>query len=301
MQVLIADDDALSRRILQDVLTNWGYQTTVTKNGLEAWDALQQHDPPNLVILDWMMPGLDGIDICQRLRQRLNPRYTYVILLTARNRPEDIVKGLEAGADDYMVKPFNPDELKYRLKIGERIIDLEERILGMARTDYLTGLLNRRAFMERLEEEISRSQRSRQGLGVVIADIDHFKTINDRYGHQAGDRVLQQVAGCLQRCCRKYDFAGRYGGEEFILGLPGTGMEETRAAAERVRDAISQCNTLITSRQVEVNITASLGVVAMPPGSLKSSDELISSADTALYLAKNGGRNQVAVAAVPHT
>ena len=157
--MLIADDDALSRRVLNDVLIDWGYQVIVARNGNEAWEILQEEDPPNLVILDWMMPGLDGIDICAMVRQQAKPRYTYIILLTSRNRPEDIVQGLEAGADDYVVKPFNPDELKYRLKIGERIIDLEERILALARIDYLTGLLNRRAFMEKLEIEINRAQR----------------------------------------------------------------------------------------------------------------------------------------------
>jgi len=223
VQVLIADDDALSRRVLHDVLVDWGYQVIAAKNGNEAWNIMQQDHPPNLVILDWMMPGLDGVDICAMVRQQVKPRYTYIILLTSRNRPEDIVQGLEAGADDYIVKPFNPDELKYRLKIGERIIDLEERILGLARIDYLTGLLNRRAFMEKLEIEINRSLREGTGLGIIIADIDYFKTINDSYGHLAGDRVLQNVARCLQKSCRRYDFAGRYGGEEFILGFPGVG------------------------------------------------------------------------------
>lgn len=299
MRVLIADDDALSRRILEDVLQSWGYQVTITKNGEEAWHELQQDDPPNLVILDWMMPGLDGIDICQMLRNHAKPRYTYIILLTSRNRPEDIVRGLEAGADDYIVKPFNPEELKYRIKIGERIIDLEDRILGMARIDYLTGLLNRRAFMERLEAEINRSHREALGLGIVILDIDHFKEVNDRYGHQAGDQVLQEAARCLQSTCRRYDFAGRYGGEEFIIALPGAGKEQTVQIAERVRQTISQCITYLPQQNAQVSITASLGVAFLKSGEIFTSDQLISAADTALYMAKNGGRNQVVVAGKP--
>lgn len=293
MRVLIADDDALSRRILEDALAGWGYEVTVTKNGEEAWNVLQQNEPPQLVILDWMMPVLDGVDICKMLRLQSKPRYTYVVLLTARNRPEDIVRGLEAGADDYIIKPFYPDELKNRLKIGERIISLEEHILRMARTDYLTGLLNRRAFMERMEGEISRAERENRGLGIVIADIDHFKEVNDCYGHQAGDQVLQEVARCLQRACRRYDFIGRYGGEEFIVGLPGADEDKTRLTAERIRTTIRQCRTILPERRGEVAVTVSLGVVALSPGQASSADELISVADTALYAAKNNGRDRV--------
>lgn len=296
VQILIADDDALSRRILQDVLETWGYQVTVTKNGDEAWEVLQQDDPPNLVILDWMMPGLDGVDICQLLRQQAKPRYTYVILLTSRNRPEDIVQGLEAGADDYIVKPFNPDELKYRLKIGERIIDLEERILGLARIDYLTGLLNRRAFMERLEMEINRYQREGIGLSIIIADVDYFKLVNDSYGHQAGDRVLQNIARCLQQSCRRYDFVGRYGGEEFILGFPGVGSACIRSIADRVCRDISQCVTQLPRHKQQIFVTASLGVACINDIPNCDSDRLISAADDALYQAKKKGRNQVVIA-----
>jgi len=296
VKVLIADDDALSRRIVNDVLVSWGYQVIAAKNGNEAWDILQQDDPPNLVILDWMMPGLDGVDICAKLRQQAKSRYTYIILLTSRNSPEDIVQGLEAGADDYIVKPFNPDELKNRLKIGERIIDLEERILGLARIDYLTGLLNRRAFMERLEMEINRSQREKTGLSIVIVDLDYFKTINDTYGHLAGDRVLQNVARCLQRSCRRYDFAGRYGGEEFILGFPGVGHEFIQNIANRVVEEISRCVTDLPHRGQRIAVTASLGAACLEDYPTGDPDQLISAADDALYLAKKKGRNQVVIA-----
>lgn len=296
MQVLIADDDALSRRILHDVLVSWGYQVIAAKNGNEAWDILQQDNSPNLVILDWMMPGFDGIDICTELRRQAKPRYTYIILLTSRNKPEDIVQGLEAGADDYVVKPFNPDELKYRLKIGERIIDLEERILGLARIDYLTGLLNRRAFMERLEIEINRSQREGTGLSIIIADLDYFKTINDSYGHLAGDRVLQNVARCLQQSCRRYDFAGRYGGEEFILGFPGVGKKCILNIAARVCRDISRCLTELPQHEQQITVTASIGVACLEDYPDGNPDHLISAADDALYLAKKTGRNQVVIA-----
>ena len=294
MEVLIADDDALSRRILQDVLVTWGYQVKVTKNGHEAWEALQREDTPSLAILDWMMPGLDGVEICKLLRQQAKDRYTYIILLTSRYRPEDIVQGLEAGADDYIIKPFNPEELKYRLKIGQRIIDLEERILGLARIDYLTGLLNRRAFMERLEAEISRSKREKTSLGIIIIDLGFFKRVNDSYGHLAGDRVLQSVARCLQQSCRKYDFAGRYGGEEFILGFPGVTKEGIQDIAFRIRKSISQCKTICTGQQEPITVTASLGVACMEDHF--DADQLISAADDALYQAKREGRDKVVMA-----
>jgi two-component system chemotaxis response regulator CheY len=294
VEVLIADDDALSRRILQDVLATWGYKVQITKNGHEAWEALQKEDTPNLVILDWMMPGLDGVDICKLLRQHTKARYTYIILLTGRDRPEDIVHGLEAGADDYIIKPFNPEELKYRLKIGERIIDLEERILGLARIDYLTGLLNRRAFMERLEAEISRAQRETTSLGIIIVDLDFFKRVNDSYGHQTGDRVLQNVARCLQQSCRRYDFAGRYGGEEFILGFPGVTNKGIQDIADRVCKSISQCETEDTTQSQPIIVTASLGAACLED--YPDADQLISAADNALYQAKREGRDKVVMA-----
>jgi two-component system cell cycle response regulator len=300
VRVLIADDDALSRRVLNDVLIDWGYQVIVARNGNEAWEILQEEDPPNLVILDWMMSGLDGIDICAMVRQQAKPRYTYIILLTSRNRPEDIVQGLEAGADDYVVKPFNPDELKYRLKIGERIIDLEERILALARIDYLTGLLNRRAFMEKLEIEINRAQREGTNLGIIIIDIDYFKSVNDTYGHLVGDRVLQNLARCLQKSCRRYDFAGRYGGEEFILGFPGAGKQSIQKIADRLCRDIRQCYTELPEHGTGIHVTASLGVACLEDFPSGNPDQLISAADDALYTAKKKGRNQVVIANPSH-
>ncbi|MGR6835149.1 GGDEF domain-containing response regulator [Syntrophomonas erecta] len=291
MKVLIADDDALSRHILQDALCSWGYEVMVTCNGDEAWQVLKQDKYPNLVILDWVMPGLEGIEICQRIRQRCKARYIYVIMLTARNSHEDIVRGLEAGADDYMVKPFHHEELKSRLKIGRRVIELEERILQMARTDYLTGLLNRGAFMERLEGEISRSWRDGQNLGIIIIDIDHFKAVNDRYGHQVGDLVLRDFSHCLASMCRSYDFVGRYGGEEFIVSLPGADCQETTQVAERIRQRVAE-NTTYTA-EAGIKVTASFGIAAIMPEQIKNADELIYKADQALYEAKERGRNQV--------
>ncbi|MDD3853806.1 MAG: diguanylate cyclase [Syntrophomonadaceae bacterium] len=291
---MIADDDALSRKVLEDSLLDWGYDVLVTRNGEEAWEALSQPNHPNLIILDWMMPGYDGVDICRMLRRRQGSRYTYVILLTSRDSRKDLVMGLESGVDDYITKPFDPEELKYRLRIGERIVALEERILRMARTDYLTGLLNRRAFMERLEGERNRSIRDGKNLSIVMADIDFFKRVNDLYGHQNGDLVLQEFAKCLREACRQYDFVGRYGGEEFIIGLPGTGLEESKLLAERIRKIIEAHQIKTPDHNTFIQVTSSFGAASIASQSQASYDDLIKSADRALYQAKKDGRNRVA-------
>ncbi len=293
MRVLIADDEALSRKILQDSLLKWGYEVVVTKDGNEAWEYLQRDDAPNLVVLDWVMPGLDGIDVCKKLRARTASNYFYIILLTAKADREDIIKGLKAGADDYIVKPFNQQELRYRMKVGQRIVELEQRILGLARTDCLTDLLNRRAFMEQLDLEVKRVNRKQQDLSLVILDIDHFKNVNDSFGHQAGDLVLQETARCLSSTCRTYDLVGRYGGEEFIMCLPETNTEQAVHATERIRTAIACKKTLIPEHMKFVTITASFGVSTMSYDNEESLDTLINRADSALYQAKEKGRNRV--------
>lgn len=293
MRILIAEDEPISRILLEDALTKWGYEVVVTKNGEEAWNILQQEDSPNLVILDWMMPGMDGIEVSRKIRERKDDNYVYIILLTARNRPEDIIIGLDSGVDDYIVKPFFDEELRYRLKIGERIIELEQRILNLARIDYLTGLLNRRAFMERLEAEVSRANRTKGKLGLIIIDIDFFKKVNDTYGHQAGDLVLQNFAKNLTMFCRGYDFIGRYGGEEFIIGLPGADIEECSLIAERIRQQIENSHTMLAEDSISIKVTASFGITAIKNNYPYTADMLINTADNALYLAKSSGRNLV--------
>jgi len=291
----VADDERLTRRILEDTLTGWGYEVILATNGNEAWDLLQSEDAPSLVILDWVMPGLDGLEICRRLRMREKGDYVYAILLTAKTDPEDIIRGLESGADDYILKPFNAEELKYRIKIGARIVDLEQRVLNLARTDPLTELANRRAFMERLEAESNRAQRQDQTLGIIILDLDHFKNINDNYGHQVGDLVLREVGRGLCNVCRSYDFIGRYGGEEFIVGLPGTDLDVVNRTAERIRISLEKNQIPLADEDRFVSITASLGGAVLDKSSDESIDSLIKRADDALYAAKSGGRNRVVI------
>ena len=240
-----------------------------------------------------MMPGMDGVEICRKLRQLKLPNYVYVILLTARSKREDVISGLESGADDYIIKPFNREELKSRLKIGQRIIELEHRILRLASTDYLTGLLNRRAFLERLERELNRCQREASPMGIIIMDIDHFKRVNDNFGHQVGDLVLQELSHTLVELCRVYDFTGRYGGEEFIVCLPGADKWNTYQIAERMRSTIESKKIFLLDKKSNVSVTASFGIVSMEPGQIKSADRLINEADEALYRAKEQGRNRV--------
>lgn len=297
MKILIADDEPISRKMLENSIRSWGYEVEVARDGREAWWMLQEEDRPSLAVLDWMMPGADGVDICRWLRSSPNISYVYVILLTARSQSRDIVEGLESGADDYMIKPFIPEELKYRLRIGQRIIEQEQRILRLASTDDLTGLLNRRAFRERMEAEMSRSRRESGALGIIIGDIDHFKRVNDNYGHLAGDQVLQYLANCMNKCCRIYDFVGRYGGEEFIVCVPGASILETARIAERMRVIIEESRIVLEGRTETVNITASFGVdaISLTTGRDRQTEELVNNADEALYMAKSGGRNKVVV------
>lgn len=293
MRILIAEDEPVARQLLQNSLLEWGYEVVVARDGKEALAILDQADRPSLAVLDWMMPGADGPEICRWLRSCQKDSYVYIILLTARNQEGDLVRGLESGADDYMVKPFKSDELKYRLRIGQRIIEQEQKILRLASTDDLTGLLTRRAFRERMENEMQRMRREKGMMGIIIGDIDLFKSVNDTYGHLAGDMVLQHFAQCLQENCRSYDYVGRYGGEEFIIGVPGAGLLETTEIAERIRNTIQNTSIPLPGRDAVIKITASFGVdaVNLRNGNVHMAEELINHADEALYLAKARGRN----------
>jgi len=296
MKILIAEDDPVSRRLLEITLRNFGYEVVVTGDGTEALEVLQGPSVPSLVISDWMMPGMDGLELCRRIREMKKSGYTYVIILTAKGKKEDVIKGLDAGADDFLTKPFNTEELKYRVRIGERIIALEQRIMKLATTDSLTGVLNRRAFMERMEEEIQRAKREGNPISLILMDIDHFKRINDTYGHQTGDLVLQRVTNKLIDKSRAYDFVGRYGGEEFVICVLSTEEAAPHFIAERMRRDI-EAQTVVTDHSNQtIRITASFGVATCRPESEDGLDALIKRTDKALYEAKNRGRNRVCLA-----
>jgi two-component system chemotaxis response regulator CheY len=293
MKVLVAEDEAITRSVLEANLRNWGYEVTAVSDGSEALDIVYQPKPPSIVITDWMMPRMDGLELCRKIRNIQKTQYIYIIILTTKGEKKDIIEGLEAGADDYLSKPFNRDELRYRTRIGERIINLERRIMELANTDPLTGLPNRRAFMHRMEQELSRAQREKNPLSVILADVDHFKNVNDTYGHQIGDLVLQRFVHQLKTAARPYDFPGRYGGEEFLFCFPGVDDVQATTVAERMRGHIEDMEIILDDESQSIRITASFGTASYSSESGENIDSLIKRADDALYLAKKKGRNRV--------
>jgi two-component system cell cycle response regulator len=289
MRVLVAEDDPISRRRMEKRLGEWGYETVLARDGDEAWAILSSPDAPQLAILDWMMPGLDGPEICRRIRSESRDDYVYVVLLTTKSLREDLLLGLEAGADDYLTKPFDAQELNARLRIGRRIVDLQLELRHRATRDPLTGAWNRAAALTTLEREVARASRTASDLAVLLADIDHFKKINDLFGHLAGDQALCETVRRIQAVVRPYDVLGRYGGEEFLLVLPECAADHALAVAERVRAEMVREPVQIEGRRIDV--TCSLGVATT--NGETTPERLIGRADTALYRAKNGGRNRV--------
>jgi two-component system cell cycle response regulator len=300
MRILIAEDDPVSRRLLEAKLVKWGYDVVVTCDGAEAWDALRSEDAPRLAILDWMMPGVDGVEICSRMRKEAREPYTYIILLTALHRDEDIVNGMEAGADDYITKPFKANELRVRLRAGRRIIELHNELIEarealreQATHDPLTGLWNHEEILRILGRQLSRAEREGGDVSVVMADLDHFKRVNDTHGHMAGDAVLRQTARRMVSQVRDYDYIGRYGGEEFLLVLPGCDGKRAGNLAERVCQSIGSESMDIPEGMIPVTI--SLGVASTRKASKSDADSLVQAADLALYRAKENGRNRVEI------
>jgi diguanylate cyclase (GGDEF)-like protein len=274
----------------------------IVVDGVEALQALDQENSPKLVVLDWMMPNSDGLEVCRMIRKRNQEPYTYVILLTANTQRGQIIEGLEAGADDYIVKPFDPHELRARLRAGRRIVELHEQLASAhkqlkfeATHDSLTGFLSRAAIVEALEKESARAERQRSALAVLMADIDHFKRINDTYGHLAGDAVLRKTAQRITASIRQYDSVGRYGGEEFLIVSPGCSLADAAYLAERLRQSV--CEKFIDASGREINVSVSLGVAAT--SGMNQSSQLLCAADEALYRAKNGGRNRIVAARCP--
>lgn len=299
MKVLVVDDDPVSRLILRRTLERGGFEVLEASDGLEGWELFQRHSEEiRLAVVDWVMPGIDGVELCRRVRSSASEQYVYVVLLSAKQEKRDIVTGLEAGADDYIGKPFEPAELISRMKVGLRIIALEQRLKELATTDPLTKVLNRRAIIERLREELHRAGREDEAVGVILLDIDHFKAVNDRYGHLEGDRVLAETAERLRGGLRKYDALGRYGGEEFLVVIPQP-KGRTAEVAERLRCQIAA--TPYRLNKGPLALTISLGATEVQPPPFQGTDqgtealleEVLKRADAALYEAKEGGRNQV--------
>jgi two-component system cell cycle response regulator len=297
MKVLVADDSATSRAMLRTALSRWGYDVVLAEHGAEAWEILAQPDPPTMAILDWVMPHMTGPEVCRRVRENRREPYTYILLLTSKNTKGETVEGLEAGADDYIVKPFDQHELQVRLRVGKRIVDLQmdllqarEELRDRANKDLLTMLPNRPAIVSALEQELSRCHRDNRTVGIILLDIDHFKKINDSHGHFAGDAVLREAAARLRGNMRTYDQVGRYGGEEFLVVLPNCDLEQAANQAERMRHRLHGTTMIVDG--VEMRVSASFGVT-VSNGSERTPDDLVRIADEALYRAKANGRNCV--------
>jgi two-component system cell cycle response regulator len=299
--ILIAEDDPVSRMLLEKTLVKAGYEVATVTNGREALESFRKKFFP-IVLTDWMMPEMDGLQLCRAIRENVSTGYVFIFILTARDSIDDMVAGLEAGADDYLTKPFKRAELIARLKTATRVLKLEkslkdanEEITILSITDTLTGCYNRTFMDEQLPKEIKRAIRYNHPISLIMVDIDHFKQVNDTHGHQAGDAVLKELVRSINKSIRYgVDWVARYGGEEFLVVFPETNFKIAEVLAERLRRDISQHTIQI--KEIEIRITASLGVTGFTPShSLKevSYEAMINLADKSLYQAKEEGRNRV--------
>lgn len=298
MKVLIADDSPTMRRLLYSTLKEWGYEVVQAHDGEQALQILSEDDPPPIAILDWVMPKITGPELCRQVRSRKSRTYTYILLLTSKAQHQDLIEGMGAGADDYIVKPFDRPEMEVRLRAGRRIVDLQTELMQMqgalreqATRDALTHCWNRFSLFDILAREIHRCHREQHALGVIMLDLDHFKWVNDTYGHVCGDEVLKQVVKRVESAMRSYDTLGRYGGEEFICVLSGCGEQSVKSYAERIRASVEA--SPIEWMDQPVKMTSSFGAVAGIPTADLTPDRLIRIADEALYRAKREGRNRV--------
>ncbi len=296
MRILIAEDDVTSRTALAGVLRKEGHQVEAMVNGAEAWQALQQPAAPALVILDWEMPEMDGPEVVRRVRALETDRPPYILILTSRGEKADIIAGLDAGANDYLAKPFDPGELRARVEVGRRMVEMQAALIASrealaqeATHDPLTGMLNRRAILERLHQELTRASRNGDTWAVGMCDIDHFKQFNDTYGHQTGDEVLRGFARVMNESLRPYDSVGRIGGEEFLVIAPI--KANTDSVSLFCRLCMRVAESKMTTRSGELSVTVSIGVACGTAGS--TVDGMLEAADAAMYRAKHEGRNRV--------
>jgi two-component system cell cycle response regulator len=302
VQVLVAEDETLSRRRLQTLLQKWGYSVVIAVDGVEALRVMEAADHPKLVILDRMMPHVDGLEVCRAIRRDPREPYVYIVLLTGRGEQKEIIEGFDAGADDYITKPFEIRELQARLKTGARIVELQEQLIAAreelrteAMRDGLTGFYNRSAFFDLFQKEVARATRQQTPLALIIGDLDHFKSVNDCYGHIAGDTVLKEAARRMGAALRGTDVMGRYGGEEFVVAASNCSYTEALDLTERFRSAI--CAWPFQVPNGSLSITMSFGVAVAHD--MKAAGDLLRAADEALYRAKHGGRNRVEAAEDP--
>ena len=299
MRVVIAEDSPVYRALMKNHFQEWGLGCVFASDGIQAWDLLRDQEHPTLALLDWVLPKLDGIELCRKIRGDLGvQQYIYTILITAKDGRQDLVDAMEAGADDYLIKPFYAPELKARVLAGKRILDLQSALLRTqeslriaATHDALTGIKNRMEILGILKQELARSRRSGSPVGIIFLDIDHFKSINDSMGHLAGDSVLKIVSLRLASAVRSYDQVGRYGGEEFLVVLPGCDLTNTETRAEELLRVVRD-EPVVTSDGNRL-VTVSIGIASSSSAELVEAQELLHCADLALYRAKRNGRNRV--------
>jgi diguanylate cyclase (GGDEF)-like protein len=301
MKVLVADDDPGSLMVARAAVERSGHDCLAAADGDEAWALYREHQP-DVVVTDWMMPGMDGLALCRAIRAREQDLYTYVVLLTSQGSRDDVLAGLEAGADDYVTKPLDPFVLHARLLVARRITTLHadlahyRRVLSrQARTDPLTGLHNRLKLSEDLEQLHLRSRRYAEQYSLAMCDVDNFKSYNDIYGHQAGDLALRAVGAALLGIVRKSDGVYRYGGEEFLLMLPKQSVSGAKALMERALDAVRNL-AIVHAGDPSGQLRLSAGISSFSAGHRVDADTLVGEADAALYAAKAAGRNRVELA-----
>jgi two-component system, cell cycle response regulator len=301
MKILIVEDDTSSAHILEHRLRQWGYEVLIARDGVEGWEQIRADPDLRLAIVDWMLPRMDGLEICRKVRQRGQDPYVYLILLTARSQQEDIITGLDAGADDYLIKPADARELQVRLRAGRRILDLQSELLAtraalleQATRDSLTRLWNRAMVLNLLDRDLAAAKRRGSPVSLLLVDLDHFKHVNDTLGHRAGDAALREIAQRLQMALRCSDAIGRYGGEEFLIVLADCQSADALMKAEKLCSYIA-AQPIDTSEGI-ISLTVSVGVATTMPLAPLSADILIHAADQALYHAKRAGRNRVAMA-----
>ncbi len=299
MKILVADDDAISRSMMQRMLRQSGYEVTTVTDGTAALEQILDPDGPRMVLLDWMMPGLEGPDICRTIRSSNARSYVYIILLTSKESKEDLVAGLSAGADDFLTKPCNGEELRARLRTGHRILQLEDSLVEAreamrfkATHDPLTLLLDRGAILQCFEAELAKAVQLHSIFSVLLCDVDRFKSVNDNHGHPVGDEVLISVAQRLLDSVRKNDGVGRYGGEEFLVVLPGCAQVDLQTRGERICQSMRSSKVVTSTGSLPVSV--SVGALSIDIRNRdQSANALLREVDAALYQAKANGRDQV--------